>query len=395
MVSSFATPTLVDPSHVSVLGKVEGEKANVKPETMPAGKKKKRSVSPKSSPRSSKKKPSTSSRPSSEDLKNLDDKWAERFSRLEAMLLSKSFAVPVEPVVKPAEVITSQKPFFYPGASTSKLADSAEPSSPSLVQATGDAVPPRGDEMQQNATQPVEAPGTGTATQPVQAPGAGPDVLPSGTGDAAFSVDQTLTGPRPVQSTIGSESEDEQHSQTGSLLEGNYRDVSPARDLTRDKSTDQELSEEASYRETMRGVRSFMGWHKVPEFESVSSSDDNPFAGSRVQPTGKVSVKLLVDDWLCKKMEKLNLTITEGYPARNSETAGLLKDHFIKPARSSRWYGMHAEKKDCYNVTVSSWSPEHRSSHRTADIDKHYQHFNIEITYNKPKNLKNNGNFTA
>ena len=35
-----------------------------------------------------------------------------------------------------------------------------------------------------------------------------------------------------------------------------------------------------------------MGWHKVTEFESVSSSDDNPFAGSRVQPTGKVSVKL-------------------------------------------------------------------------------------------------------
>ena len=66
--------------------------------------------------------------------------------------------------------------------------------------------------MQQNATQPVEAPGAGTATQPVQAPGAGLDVLPSGTGDAIFSVDQTLTGPRALQSTSGSESEDEQHS---------------------------------------------------------------------------------------------------------------------------------------------------------------------------------------
>ena len=39
----------------------------------------------------------------------------------------------------------------------------------------------------------------------------------------------------------------------------------------------------------MRGMRSFIGWHKVPEFE------------------------LPVDNWLCKKMEKLNLTITEGY----------------------------------------------------------------------------------
>ena len=36
-----------------------------------------------------------------------------------------------------------------------------------------------------------------------------------------------------------------------------------------------------------------------------------------------------------------------------------------------------------------------RSSHRTADIDTHYQHFNIEITYNKHKNYLKNGNFTA
>ena len=159
------------------------------------------------------------------------------------MLLSKSFAMPVEPVVKPAEVITSQKPFFDTGASTSNLAETAEPSGSSLVQATGDAVvQPRGDEIQQTATQPVEAPGVGTATQPVQAPGAGPDVLLSSTGDAAVSVDQTLTIGRVVQSTSGSESEDDQHSEAGSLLEGNFRDGSPDRELTIDESADQELS---------------------------------------------------------------------------------------------------------------------------------------------------------
>ena len=42
-----------------------------------------------------------------------------------------------------------------------------------------------------------------------------------------------------------------------------------------------------------------MGWNKILEFDSVSSLDDKLFAGSRVQPTGKVSVKLPVDDWLC------------------------------------------------------------------------------------------------
>ena len=101
-----------------------------------------------------------------------------------------------------------------------------------------------------------------------------------------------------------------------------------------------------------------MGWHKIPEFDSVSSSDDNPFAGSRVQPTGKVSVKLPVGDWLCRKMEKLNVTITEGYPSRNTETAGLLRDQFVKTPRSSRWYDMHADKKDSDAATVCSWSPE-------------------------------------
>ena len=120
------------------------------------------------------------------------------------MLLAKSFAVPVEPVVKPAEVITTQKPFFDPGTSTCHMAESAESSGPSLVQGTGDTiVQARGDVSQQIATQPVEALGAGTATQPVQAPGAGPDVLLSGTGDAALSVDQTLTGVELSRAPVG------------------------------------------------------------------------------------------------------------------------------------------------------------------------------------------------
>ena len=100
-----------------------------------------------------------------------------------------------------------------------------------------------------------------------------------------MNADQTQTGSRVVQSSSGSDSEDDQQSGTGSLWEGNYRDRSPDRVLTRDESADQELAEEASYMETIRGVRSLMGWHKVPQFETVSSFDDNPFAGSHVQPT--------------------------------------------------------------------------------------------------------------
>ena len=76
-----------------------------------------------------------------------------------------------------------------------------------------------------------------------------------------------------------------------------------------------------------------MGWHQIPEFDSVSSADNNPFAGSRAPPTGKVSVKLPVDDWLCRKMEKLNITVAEGYPSKSTEPAGLLRDQFVKTPR--------------------------------------------------------------
>ena len=217
--------------------------------------------------------------------------------------------------------LTGTLVLFDPGATTSSLA--VEKTGPCLDQATGEAV----DEMQ-TATQPFGAPGAGIATQPVQAPGSFPEVQPTGEGDMSAASD----------------SEADQLSDTGSLDDETHRDRSADRDVSRD-DPDSEPTEEANYRETMRGVRSFMNWHKVPEFETVSSTaDDNPFAGARVQPTGKVSVKLPVDDWLCRKMSSRNLTITEGYPTRNTDNTGLLRDQFIKTPRSCRWYGMHAEK---------------------------------------------------
>ena len=172
-------------------------------------------------------------------------------------------------------------------------------------------------------------------------------------------MDQALTGEKTVTVAGGSESETDLQSELGSPVDGNVQGESPVKDFARDDSADQELSEEGSYRETIRGVKSFMGWHQIPDFDSASSSlDDNPFASSRAQPTWKVSIKLPVDDCLCRKVEKLNLTISEGYPSRNTETAGLLRDQFVKPPRSSRWYDMHTVKKDYGRSTVCSGSPE-------------------------------------
>ena len=67
-------------------------------------------------------------------------------------------------------------------------------------------------------------------------------------------------------------------------------------------------------------------------------------------------VKLPVDE--CRKYERLNLTVAEGYPSRNSKTGGLLHDQFVKPPRSSKWYDMHTDKKESAATTVCNWSPE-------------------------------------
>ena len=113
----------------------------------------------------------------------------------------------------------------------------------------------------------------------------------------------------------------------------------------------------------MRGIRSFMGWTHIPDMDSAAAtSDDNPFAGPKTQATGKVSVKMPTDEWLCRKMGKLKFTLMEGYPSRSSEAGGLLKDQFVRPARSqSKWYGSvpNQQKGDTGSgKTVSSWSTD-------------------------------------
>ena len=102
--------------------------------------------------------------------------------------------------------------------------------------------------------------------------------------------------------------------------EGELSDQDPDAAAT---DPDQTLSEDQNYRKTMRGIRSFMGWTHIPDMDSAAAtSDDNPFAGPS------------------RKMGKLNLNLVEGYPSRSSEAGGLLKDQFVRPARSqSKWYG--------------------------------------------------------
>ena len=119
---------------------------------------------------------------------------------------------------------------------------------------------------------------------------------------------------------------------------------------------DQPLSQEQTYRETMRGIRSFMGWSRIPDIDSATNtSEDNLFAGPKTPVPGKVSVQMPTEDWLCKKLEKLNTTLVEGYPFRGSEAGGLAKDVFQRPAKSqSKWYGLFSNHKVDPSA-ISSW----------------------------------------
>ena len=90
-----------------------------------------------------------------------------------------------------------------------------------------------------------------------------------------------------------------------------------------------------------------MGWTHIPDIDThththTSSAEDNPFAAPKEQPAEKVSVMLPTDDWLYRKMDGLNLTLTQGYPSRSSETGGLQRDQFVKHSKShAKWYGLH------------------------------------------------------
>ena len=57
---------------------------------------------------------------------------------------------------------------------------------------------------------------------------------------------------------------------------------------------DQIPSAEQTYRETMGGIRSYMGWTNIPDVDSSNTaSDDNPSSAPKAPVPGKVSVTML------------------------------------------------------------------------------------------------------
>ena len=84
------------------------------------------------------------------------------------------------------------------------------------------------------------------AIQPVEAPGGGSD---------AIQLDQSLTGGKKADITGGSESDEDLQSEPGSPVDGNLQGDLP----DKDDRAEQDLSEETSNRETIRGGQIFHG----------------------------------------------------------------------------------------------------------------------------------------
>ena len=102
-----------------------------------------------------------------------------------------------------------------------------------------------------------------------------------------------------------------------------------------------------------------MKWRDVPDHDSSSgSTDDNPWDESTPSSTSRLSVKVPVEKFLCRKLESLNLTVREGYPQRSAESTPLTRDQFIRTPAHQKWYAFHSPQVDFDPGKVSSWSGE-------------------------------------
>ena len=390
---------LVDPSSVSVIGVVDEQGSVKSPTPVPPPDKK-----PKKDNKNSKKEKSPSTKVSKhstdEKFAELDSKWSERFSRLEALIMANNFSskVKVAPTHSPphdvenmlshssdlllqsllelASLLKSisrpvkqwpinrllQLSFLVRASLLTSISRPVKLELTDRLQLQGllDRAP-----LLLCISRPVKPKLTDRQLQPTLQ-------LNFSLQGKVMLTDLTLTGlllptghchlnwltPAPLLFT------DQAASVASSMLSDN-----PPLDLNteegelsedQDQSVtdpDQPVSEEQNYRDTMQGIRSFMGWSHIPEMDSTAStSDDNPFAGPKTVTPGKVSVKMPTEDWLCRKLAKLNLTLVEGYPSHGSEAGGLAKDVFLRLARTqSKWYGLHTDPK-AESSQISSWN---------------------------------------
>ena len=114
------SPTLVDPARVSVIRAVDGQDTGLS--AQPAEKKKKVEDKKKSKPSASASRPAAVS--TDQRFNDLDQKWSDRFNRLEALLLARTLDQPqqdptfgtvkVVPAHSPPASVIRSEPFIRP-----------------------------------------------------------------------------------------------------------------------------------------------------------------------------------------------------------------------------------------------------------------------------------------
>ena len=336
------SPTLVDPARVSVIRAVDGQDTGLS--AQPAEKKKKVEDKKKSKSSASASRPAAVS--TDQRFNDLDQKWSDRFNRLEALLLARTLDQPQQdPTIGTVKVV----PAHSPPASVIR----SEP----FIRPTD-----------QPASQPVDRP-SGSSDRPSTSTTTDPPTSRS-QADQQHISDRPAISDRPSTSISNAFQPTRKISSSESDSDTVVSDRPPVDIFVEEGELSDELdatvtdpdqspSEEQSYRETMRGIRSFMGWTHIPDMDTTTgSSEDNPFAGPRLQTPGKISVQL-PDEWLCRKLSKLNLTLTDRYPSRSAEAGGLQRDQFLKPPRSqAKWYGCHPQQKSDTTETLTSWSTD-------------------------------------
>ena len=393
-VDTQPTDELVDPSSVSIIGVVSGPSADKSP--APPEKKPKKDKPPTKSKKSSS---STLSSATEDKFSALEDKWADRFNRLEALLLARSIEPTFSSDVRvapdhppPGNVTRDSEPFFQPIDKPLDTSQRTGPDSSAALQLSAGKLTT--DPALQGSSSTVKRTGPDTiASQQKSAGKLKPKVNISTqgrTGPDTASQKHKSTGKPSIDShrpsTLSAEASDHSpsdrpYSSTSSFsptpqkgrkdsissldsdTQSQLSDTPPVElfveegDLSDDQEFDQELptSEEQTYRETMRGIRSFMGWSHIPDMDSSNPSDDNPFAGPKAPAPSKISVQMPTEDWLCQKLSKLNLNMIERYPSRVTEAGSLPMDHFLRPPKpQTKWYGLYSDQQ-LDPATVTSW----------------------------------------
>ena len=359
--------TLVDPANMSVIAPVDSQGPVKSPASVASPDKKAK----KDKPSSTSSKPSKAQNQANTELKiaELDQKWSDRFNRLEALLMARSLEPAFTSNVKvklthspPASVENVSEPFIRPstelpgsGSSAAKhqptsKAKTSRPTSATKFPGTSSSAVKHQPTSQTQTSRPTSSskfPGSGSSaakhqltsqtssSQPTPALHSGTD--PSTTTSKLDShrphIDRPSAADRPLSSDptdTGSSNLHRSRRDRISCLSSNAgSDLAdrPPLDLYTEEGElsndqdqtvtdqDQPVSEEQNYIDTMQGIPSFMGWSHIPDIDSTATtSEDNPFAGPKTVAPGKVSVKMPTEEWLCRKLGKLNLTLVEGYP---------------------------------------------------------------------------------